>query len=125
MLRFMTAEPTGDRFFSALARIEARSVICRLRKGNRIHPNSASHALSSIDSEFDRMIEQPINNAVQNLAVVLVERHLIRSLDAIQLGSAIVARDLMAASDMRFVASDKTLLEAARKEGFEIWNPVS
>jgi hypothetical protein len=125
MLRFAAAEASGANVFSALTRIEARSVICRLRKGGRLSPDSASRALSSIASELDRMIEQPINHAVQNLAAVLVERHSIRSLDAIQLGSAIVARDLAAASEMRFIASDMTLLEAARKEGFEIWNPVS
>jgi hypothetical protein len=47
----------------------------------------------------------------------------LRALDAIQLASAIIARDLMQAPDMRFIASDKQLLEAAKNEGFAIWNP--
>ena len=125
MLRLAITEDDGNKIFSGLTRIEARSVICRLRKGGRIDSDSAARILSSIDSEINRMVEQPLSNAVQNLAAILVDRHSIRSLDAIQLGSAIVARDLMAASDMLFIASDKTLLEAAHKEGFEIWNPVS
>jgi hypothetical protein len=48
----------------------------------------------------------------------------LRALDAVQLGSAIVSRDLLAAPDMRFVASDNALLEAARTEGFDVWNPA-
>jgi hypothetical protein len=46
-------------------------------------------------------------------------------MDATQLGSAVVARDLLAAPDMRFITSDKELLKAARTEGFEIWDPCA
>jgi predicted nucleic acid-binding protein len=70
-----------------------------------------------------RIIEQPINPPVLEAASTLVERYYLRALDAVQLGCAIVARDLMAAPDMQLIASDKELLEAAQKEGFAIWNP--
>jgi hypothetical protein len=85
--------------------------------------DEASIALRSIAAEAKRMIEQPINPPVLEAASVLVDRHYLRALDAIQLGCAIVARDLLAAPDMRVVSSDKGLLEAAHAEGFDIWNP--
>ena len=69
------------------------------------------------------MIEQPVNPPVLEAASTLIDRHYLRSMDAVQLGCAIVARDLLAAPDMRLVASDKELLEAAQKEGFDTWNP--
>jgi hypothetical protein len=43
-------------------------------------------------------------------------------MDAVQLGGAIVSRDLLAAPYMSFVASDKKLLLAAAAEGIDTWN---
>ncbi|MDQ2926414.1 MAG: type II toxin-antitoxin system VapC family toxin [Acidobacteriota bacterium] len=122
MLRFAIAEDDRNKVVSALAQIEARSAICRLRKANRMTSDEASIALDSIAAEVRRMIEQPINPPVLEAASTLVERHYLRALDAVQLGCAIVARDLLAAPEMRMVASDSDLLKAAKKEGFETWN---
>ena len=81
-------------------------------------------ALEALAAEMKRMIEQPILPAVLEAANALVERHYLRALDAVQLGCAMVARDRMGATDMRFVASDRELLEAAHKEGFGTWDPA-
>lgn len=86
-------------------------------------PDEAVLALHFIAAALGRMIEQPITPAVLNAATILAERHSLRALDAVQLGCVVVARDSLAATDMRFIASDKELLEAAAKEGFDIWNP--
>ncbi len=71
------------------------------------------------------MIEQPVTPAVLEAANGLVDRYVLRALDAVHLGAAIVARDLMSASDMRFIASDHALLRAAHEEGFETWDPAA
>jgi len=123
MLRFAMKEDNRSKVVSALARTEARSAICRLRKGNRMSPSEASLALDALAAEMKLMIEQPINPPVLEAANTLIDRHYLRALDAVQLGCAIVARDLMAAPDMRLIASDVDLLEAARAEGFGTWNP--
>jgi predicted nucleic acid-binding protein len=123
MLRFVQAEDDRNKVVSALAQIEARSAICRLRKGNRMSPSEAALALDLLTNELRRIVEQPINPPVLEAANTLIDRHTLRALDAVQLGCAVVARDLLAAPNMRFVASDKTLLDAARAEGFDIWNP--
>jgi predicted nucleic acid-binding protein len=123
MLRFTQAEDDRNKVVSALAQIEARSAICRLRKGSRMSSSEASLALDALAGEVRRMIEQPVNPPVLEAARTLIDRHSLRSMDAVQLGCAIVARDLLAAPDMRFIASDKELLEAAHAEGFETWNP--
>jgi predicted nucleic acid-binding protein len=123
MLKFFMAGGDRKKIVSAIAQIGACSAICRLRKGSRMSLDEASIALRSIAAEAKRMIEQPINPPVLEAASVLVDRHYLRALDAIQLGCAIVARDLLAAPDMRVVSSDKGLLEAAHAEGFDIWNP--
>jgi hypothetical protein len=70
------------------------------------------------------MIEQPITAPVLELAGVLVDRYPLGALDAVQLASAVVVRDLMSAPDMRFIASDHALLDAAGEEGFDTWDPT-
>ena len=124
MQRFAEGEDDRNKVVSALARIEARSAISRLCKSHRVMPAESILLLDMLAAEARRMIEQPINPPVLEAAGPLIDRHDLRTLDAIQLGSAIVARDLMFASDMRLIASDKALLEAARKEGFRVWNPA-
>jgi predicted nucleic acid-binding protein len=123
MLRFVQAEDDRNTIVSALAQIEARFAICRLRKGNRMSSSEASLAIDLLTNELRRIVEQPVNPPVLEAANTLIDRHTLRALDAIQLGCAIVARDLLAAPNMRFIASDKTLLDAAQAEGFDIWNP--
>jgi predicted nucleic acid-binding protein len=123
MLRFVQAEDDRNKVVSALAQIEARSAICRLRKANRMSSSEAALALDLLTNELRRIVEQPVNPPVLEAANTLIDRHCLRALDAVQLGCAIIARDLLAAPNMRFIASDKTLLDAARAEGFDIWNP--
>lgn len=124
MVRFASAEDDRNKVVSALAQTEARSAICRLRQGKAIPPAEAALALDALAAEMRRMIEQPILPVVLEAANALVERHYLRALDAVQLGCAIVARDQMRALDMRLVACDRELLEAAQKEAFSIWNPM-
>lgn len=124
MLQFALAEDDRNKVVSALARIEARSAICRLRKGSRMTSDEASNALDSIAAEVRRIVEQPINPTVLDTAGILAERHSLRAMDALQLGSAIIARDLLHAPDMRFIVSDNELFEAAQAEGFDVWDPA-
>lgn len=123
MLQFANAEDDRRKVVSALTQVEARSGIVRLRKGKLLTSSQASSALDSLAADMNRLIEQPVNAPVLATASVLVDRYHLRALDAVQLGCAIIARDLLAASDMRLVSSDKDLLEAASGEGFETWNP--
>ena len=124
MLQFANSAEDRSKVVSALTQIEARSGICRLRKGELLSPSEASFAIDLLAGEMRRIVEQPVNPPVLEAAGAAVDRHYLRALDAIQLGSAIVARDLLVAPDMRFISSDIELLEAAREEGFEVWDPT-
>lgn len=125
MSRFASSEDDRNKVVSALAQIEACSAICRLRQREFITPAEASLALGSLASEMRRMIEQPVNPPVLAAASMLINRYYLRALDAVQLGTAIVAREMLAASEMRFIASDNALIEAACQEGFDVWNPAA
>jgi len=123
MLLFDQTEDDRNKVVSALVPVEARSAVRRLQKANRLTSPEASLVLDALRNKIGWIVERPIDPKVLESASILIDRYIIRTLDAVQLGSAIVARDLLSAPDMRFIASDKTLLEAARLEGFQTWDP--
>jgi hypothetical protein len=123
MAQFADASDNQNKVVSVLTVVEGTSAICRLRQGKFIRPSEASAALVLLSADFETMVQQTANPRVIQAAKAMTDRHHLRALDAIQLGSAIVARDLLAAPDMRFIASDIDLLAAARAEGFDTWNP--
>jgi predicted nucleic acid-binding protein len=125
MLEFANSEDYRNRVVSALAPVEARSAIYRLRRGKSLTPGEASLILNALAADLRKMIEQPAIPTVLDAANGLVDRYVLRALDAVQLGSAIVVRDLMSAPDMRFIASDHALLSAAEQEGFATWDPAA
>lgn len=125
MLRFAAAENDRAKVVSALLPVEARSAICRLRDGRRMTHQVALSALAAVAEELQHLTVQPLTPSVLKAAAVLAERYSLRALDSLQLGSALGARELFDAPQMRFIASDRELLKAAEAEGFIIWNPES
>jgi predicted nucleic acid-binding protein len=123
MIAFAESVEGVEMVVSALCRVEATSTISRLRKGRRILPDEAVQALDLVEQIMASLAVQPITTQVLDLAANLAEKRCLRALDAVQLASAITARDQSGTNDMRLVASDKELLEAAQKEGFATWNP--
>ena len=69
------------------------------------------------------MTELTLNSAVAETAKEMLDRHSLRALDAIQLASCWVGRITSGMTDIVFVASDHTLLAAAKTEGLQILNP--
>jgi predicted nucleic acid-binding protein len=125
MLEFADSENDRNKVVSALASVEARSAVCRLRRGKSFSPAEASLIFDALTADLRKVIEQPVIPPVLETASGLVDRYLLRALDAVQLGSAVVVRDLMSAPDMRFIASDHALLSAAEQEGFATWDPAA
>jgi predicted nucleic acid-binding protein len=70
------------------------------------------------------MVQQPLNPAVLEAARQVIDHHELRSTEAIQLGAAVVAREMFQGMSVVFVSSDERLLDAARAERFETLNPT-
>lgn len=125
MLEFWVTQPGQNKAVSAITRVEACSGICRLRKEGRLPPDQAAASLSALAAEILSVNEQSVNRLVLEAATTLVDRHNLKSLDAVQLGSAIVVREAAQSSEIRFISSDSELLRAAQAERFSVWNPQS
>lgn len=123
MISFAESIDDSLKVVSILARIEAASTISRLRKGRRLLADEASLAFESSSFAINQMTVELTTPDVLDRAAAIAEHRCLRALDAIQLASAVIARNLLSQEEMRFIASDKELLEAAQKEGFTIWNP--
>jgi len=125
MIALFTRSEDRTLLVSVLAAIEVRSAIRRRHLSGDIRAEDADLAISTLVQETGRIIEHPISASVIAEATGLLDRHYLRSLDSIQLATAIVARTALNRNDsMTFAASDNKLLLAAEKEGFSVWNPV-
>lgn len=111
---------------SVLAAVEVRSAVRRRETYGDLSGEDASQVIRGLLQETGRMVEMPMTAVVIAEANSVVDRHPLRALDAIQLASALVARDSLApGQSLHFAASDRRLLEAAEKEKFTTWNPES
>ena len=69
------------------------------------------------------MVQEPLNPAVLEAARQLLDRSRLRWTDALQLGAAMVAREMFRGTEIIFISASPMLLEAARAEGFQSLNP--
>jgi hypothetical protein len=68
-------------------------------------------------------VQEPLNPAVLEAARQLLDRTRLRWTDALQLGAALVAREMFRGTEIIFVSASPMLLEAARADGFHALNP--
>ncbi len=115
--------PAAQKLVSSLGPVEVHSAIRRRERSGEVTHDNASEALAILATESASMTEQTVNTPVIEAAKQMLDRHALRSLDAIQLASAWVARAVSGITDVVFVASDYVLLSAAQAEGFQIWDP--
>lgn len=109
---------------SPLAFIEVRSAVRRRERLGDITAGDADYLLVRLSAEQLRLVEQPLNPSVLEMARSALDRHPLRALDALHLATCLVARDILGISSICFVSSDVELLEAAEAEDFETLDPT-
>lgn len=123
------ADPTSGNLLltSRLTIVETRSALARRRREAPIGDDDhslllrvlASHALAQY-----HFVE--VEAPVVELAGTLLDRHILRAYDAVQLASALIIDQALVAaglSPLVFVAADDRLLIAAQAEGLPTDNP--
>ena len=125
LIRLMETVEDNRKLISASAPLEVYAAIRRRERSGDIAAADATVALEILRLEAARMVQQPLNPAVLESARQLLDRTPLRWPAALQLGAALTARDMFQGTPITFVSSSPDLLEAARKEGLEIFDPVS
>ena len=125
IIRLMEATEDNRKLISASTPLEVYAALKRRERTGGLAVEDSEAARNILRVEAARMVQQPLNPAVLEAARRALDRHELNSTEALQLGSAQVAREMFQGMIIVFVASDGRLLEAARAEQFEVLNPAS
>jgi uncharacterized protein len=124
LIRLMEAVEDNRKLIAASAPLEVYAAIRRRERVGAISPADAMAALEILRMESARMVQEPLNPAVLEAARQLIDRTQLRWPDALQLGAAIVAREMFQGTEVVFVSASHLLIEAAKSEGFHVLDPV-
>lgn len=124
LIRLMEAVEDNRKLLSASTPLEVYAAVRRRERAGDISPEDAAAALDSLRMEAARMVQQPLNPAVLEAARQLLDRTALRWPDTLQLGAALVARDMFQGTEIIFVSSSPQLLEAAKAEGLHTLDPA-
>lgn len=124
LIRLMEAVEDNRKLISASTPLEVYAAIRRREHSGGISAEDAIAALDSLRLEAARMVQEPLNPAVLEAARQLLDRTTLRWPDTLQLGAALVARDMFQGTEIIFVSASQQLLEAAKSEGFHTLDPA-
>jgi uncharacterized protein len=123
LIRLMETVEDNRKLIAASAPLEVYAAIRRRERAGDISPEDASAAFEILRIEAARMVQEPLNPAVLEAARQLLDRTRLRWTDALQLGAALVAREMFRGTEIIFVSASPVLLDAARADGFQALNP--
>jgi uncharacterized protein len=123
LIRLLESIEDNRKLIAASTPLEVYAAIRRRERSGAISKENAAAALEILRLEAARTVQEPLNPAVLECARQLLDRTTLRWPDALQLGAALVARDMFQGTAIIFVSASKTLLDAATSEGLEIINP--
>ena len=124
LIRLMETVEDNRKLIAASTPLEVYAALRRRERAGTITSEDAAAALEVLRLEAARTVQEPLNPAVLECARQLLDRTSLRWPDAIQLGAALVAREMFHGTEIIFVSASATLLEAARAEGLQIINPT-
>jgi predicted nucleic acid-binding protein len=124
IIRLMEATEDNRKLISAGTPLDVYAALKRRERAGAISAEDGESARGILRQEAARMVQQPLNPAVLEAARQLLDRHELRSGDALQLGAAVVAREMFQGMEIVFVSPDARLLHAAKEERFRTLNPT-
>ncbi len=124
LIRLIESVEDNRKLISAGTPLEVYAAIRRRERSGDIASVDAAAALDILRLEAARMVQQPLNPAVLEIARQLLDRTTLRWPSTLQLAAALNAREMFQGTPIIFVSSSPELLEAARNEGLETLDPV-
>lgn len=121
---FDPLQADSEFYTSFLTTLELTSSILRLAKGGQFGQDTADNILSRFRDDSHGAIQTlPLTDAILNGALTVVERHALRSADAIHLATASTIFALASESEGILVSSERELLSAAADAGLDVLDP--
>ncbi|VAX35144.1 hypothetical protein MNBD_UNCLBAC01-1804 [hydrothermal vent metagenome] len=97
-------------YVSHITYMEARNTLIRRYRQKEIISDDLTAAIKLLNNDFSYFSIVPWDESIKNSCIKLIDKHQLKTLDIIQLGSAIEA------STQLFVTSDKQQHKIAEKE---------
>lgn len=123
LIRLMETVEDNRKLIAASSPLEVYAAIRRRERAGDITSADAAGAFEILRIEAARMVQEPLNPAVLESARQLLDRTKLRWTDALQLGAALVAREMFRGTEIIFVSASPVLLEAAKAEGMQTLDP--
>lgn len=122
----LTEDPEDvQRIVLDVTQLESRSAIRRREREGDIKGADADRILKQIEEDASStFLVQPTTSAVIEEAARLIDRHLLRTYDALQLAGCLVVRHGLP-GPLTFVCADARLCEAASLEALTVLNPIA
>ena len=123
VIQLMESVEDNRKLLCASTPVEVYAALLQQERGGRLSHEDGERARAILRTEAARMVQQPLNAAALEAARQLLDRYPLRSSEALQLGSALVAREMFHGMEIIFVSAQSRLLEAAAAEHFQTLNP--
>ena len=123
LIRLLAPVEDNRKLISAATPLEVYAAIRRSERSGHIAQEAAATVLEMLRLESARMVQQPLNPGVLEAARQLLDRTTLRWPEAVQLGSALAAREMFPGTKIVFVTASAPLREAARAEGLDTIDP--
>jgi predicted nucleic acid-binding protein len=104
---------------SRLSEVEVVSALSRRAREGAFTPAERDRACAAFDRDLASFVIVELNPAVTASARSLLQRHVLRSGDSIQLASCLYLQHHLTV-DVPLVAFDRPMIEAWRAEGFRV-----
>lgn len=125
IIRLMETTEDNRKLISAGTPLEVYAALKRRERAGGLAAEDSEAARTILRVEAARMVQQPLNPAVLEAARQALDRHELSGAESLQLGAAVVAREMFQGMAIVFVSSDPRLLAAAKAENFETLEPAS
>jgi predicted nucleic acid-binding protein len=100
--------------------VEMHGVLARMSRSIRIDASYREVALARFESDWSRAVRIPLTESILRAAAAAADRHVLPSLDAIHLASALT---LSRGGEVVLSSWDSPLLDAAAAEGIRVAGP--
>lgn len=125
LIRLMEVTEDNRKLICAATPLEVYAALKRRERAGDLALEDSEAARTVLRIEAARMVQQPLNPAVVEAARQMLDRYDLRSAQALQLGAALVAREMFQGLEIVFLSAQPRLREAATSERFTTLDPTN
>jgi uncharacterized protein len=123
MLRLADASAGNTLAVLGLTRVELRAAVRQRERAGDVAHDIADNLIDTVDEHLATFyLVQPVTDLVIEEASALLDRHILRAYDAMQLAGCILLRARLG-RHATFVCADRQLAKAAQDEGMTVLDP--